>query len=211
MTATLSEGHCARRFGFAFSLCSRGNVLSAPMAFLRFRTNDVLLGTSGVGCAYLWCLIPPVFYYFIYIYLFIFMPYRSSARPPLSSLDAISGWHPFPSGRSPVRNLLRLTLIYFFLTLSGLDFALGASSIRSSVLRQSPGACFVFVMGYPYYASLSGACTWEGYGPRITYPYYASSAESPPERIMDHALRIRTMYQAPKARRRELWTTHYVY
>ena len=43
---------------------------------------------------------------------------------------------------------------------------------------------------YPYYASLSGACTWEGYGLRITYPYYVSSAESPPER--------------------GLWTTHYV-
>ncbi|EOD28857.1 hypothetical protein EMIHUDRAFT_234545 [Emiliania huxleyi CCMP1516] len=27
---------------------------------------------------------------------------------------------------------------------------------------------------YPYYASLSGACTWEGYGLRITYPYYVS-------------------------------------
>ncbi|EOD32310.1 hypothetical protein EMIHUDRAFT_231062 [Emiliania huxleyi CCMP1516] len=62
---------------------------------------------------------------------------------------------------------------------------------------------------YPYYASLSGACTWEGYGLRITYPYYVSSAESPPERAMYYALRIRFMYQAPKARRRELWTTHY--
>ena len=64
---------------------------------------------------------------------------------------------------------------------------------------------------YPYYASLSGACTWEGYGLRITYrPYYVSSAESPPERAMYYALRIRIMYQAPKARRRGLWTTHYV-
>ena len=40
--------------------------------------------------------------------------------------------------------------------------------------------------------------------------YYVSSAESPPERAMYYALRIRIMYQAPKARRRELWSTHYV-
>ena len=38
-------------------------------------------------------------------------------------------------------------LYYFFSHLGGLDFAPGASSIRSSVLRQSPGACLVFVMG----------------------------------------------------------------
>ena len=63
---------------------------------------------------------------------------------------------------------------------------------------------------YPYYASLSGACTWEGYGLRITYPHYVSSTESPPERAMYYALRIRIMYQAPKARRRGLCTTHYV-
>jgi hypothetical protein len=43
---------------------------------------------------------------------------------------------------------------------------------------------------YPYYPSLSGACTWEYYGPHITYP--------------------RIKYQAPKARRRRLCTTHYV-
>ena len=39
---------------------------------LRFRTNDVLLGTSGVGCAYLLCLVPPVFIlFFIFIHLFL--------------------------------------------------------------------------------------------------------------------------------------------
>ena len=46
---------------FLFAL--EGMFFSAPMAFLRFRTNDVLLGTSGVGCAYLWCLIPSVMCY----------------------------------------------------------------------------------------------------------------------------------------------------
>ena len=50
----------------------------------------------------------------------------------------------------------------------------------------------------------------EGYVLRITYPHYVSSAESPPERAMYYALRIRIMYQAPKARRRGLWTTHCV-
>ena len=40
-----------------------------------------------------------------------------------------------------------MTLILFFSHLGGLDFAPGASSIRSSVLRQSPGACLVFVIG----------------------------------------------------------------
>merc|ERR1711965_1250633 len=50
----------------------------------------------------------------------------------------------------------------------------------------------------------------ESYVLRITYPYYVSSAESPPERAMYYALRIRIMYQAPKARRRGLCTTHYV-
>ena len=52
---------------------------------------------------------------------------------------------------------------------------------------------------YPYYASLSGACTWEGYGLRITYPYSESSAESPPERAMDYALRIRIMYSSAES------------
>ena len=40
---------------------------------LRFRTNDVLLGTSGVGCAYLLCLVPPVFILFIIKYIFSFI------------------------------------------------------------------------------------------------------------------------------------------
>ena len=45
---------------------------------------------------------------------------------------------------------------------------------------------------------------------RTTYPYYASRAESPRERAMYYALRIRIMYQALKAHPRELCTTHYV-
>ena len=70
-------------------------------------------------------------------------------RPKRSTslaFEPISSWLPFRSGRSPDRNLLDPYIIIFS-HLSGLDFALGASSIRSSVLRQSPGALFVFVMG----------------------------------------------------------------
>ena len=72
---------------------------------------------------------------------------------------------------------------------------------------------YVLRITYPHYASLSGACTWEGYGLRITYPYcikrrkpagegyglritypyYVSSAESPPERAMYYALCIRSI------------------
>ena len=73
---------------------------------------------------------------------------------------------------------------------------LHSSSECASLSGACTWECYELRITYPYYASLSGACTWEGYGLRITYPYYASSAESPPERIMDHALRIRTMYQA---------------
>ena len=47
---------------FFFFLLSRECSLGAH-GLLRFRTNDVLLGTSGVGCAYLWCLIPSVMCY----------------------------------------------------------------------------------------------------------------------------------------------------
>ena len=45
-----------------FSVLSRECSLDSH-GLLRFRTNDVLLGTSGVGCAYLWCLIPSVMCY----------------------------------------------------------------------------------------------------------------------------------------------------
>ena len=50
----------------------------------------------------------------------------------------------------------------------------------------------------------------EGHVLRITYPHYVSSTESPPERAMYYALRIRIMYQALKDCPRELDTTHYV-
>ena len=51
MTATLSEGHCARRFGcaFFFFFLLSGECSLGAHGLLRFRTNDVLLGTSGVG------------------------------------------------------------------------------------------------------------------------------------------------------------------
>ena len=57
--ATLSEGHCARRGCDAFSFFLFPFLFPFPFlfllgasrrpAFLRFRTNDVLLGTLGVG------------------------------------------------------------------------------------------------------------------------------------------------------------------
>ena len=50
----------------------------------------------------------------------------------------------------------------------------------------------------------------EGHVLRITYPHYVSSTESPPERAMYYALRIRIIYQALKDCPRELCTTHYV-
>ena len=43
---------------FALGECSLG-----AHGLLRFRTNDVLLGTSGVGCAYLFVSNPPVMCY----------------------------------------------------------------------------------------------------------------------------------------------------
>ena len=54
------EGGLVVLFLFCFWECSLG-----AHGLLRFRTNDVLLGTSGVGCAYLLCLVPPVFKVFI--------------------------------------------------------------------------------------------------------------------------------------------------
>ena len=57
-----AQGGGASPFFFLSRECS----LDAT-GLLRFRTGDVLLGTSGVGCAYLWCLIPPVFIFLCYI------------------------------------------------------------------------------------------------------------------------------------------------
>ena len=49
---------------------------------LRFRTNDVLLGTSGVGVR-MWCLIPPGFFVFIYL-IFGYIGFRAyPSRQPL--------------------------------------------------------------------------------------------------------------------------------
>ena len=63
-------------------------------------------------CAYLWCLIPPVCY--------IGFPNRSSSLS-LASL-------PFDNPEWPLRfELGKLTLLYIFSHLSGLNFALGAS------------------------------------------------------------------------------------
>ena len=83
MTATLSEGHCARRgcvdfFIFALFVLS-GECSLGAHGLLRFRTNDVLLGTSGVGCAYLLCLISPG------------MLYRSPAGIPSHSKRSLAG------------------------------------------------------------------------------------------------------------------------
>ena len=47
-TATYGRGNLGRRFGCAFFLCSSGEPHDVP-GLPRFRTNDVLLGTSGVG------------------------------------------------------------------------------------------------------------------------------------------------------------------
>ena len=85
-------------------------------------------------CAYLWCLIPPVCYI------------GFEQRPPSHSQRSLAGYLS-ASGRSPVRNLLRPLYLFLFFSPERARFCLGASSIRSSVLRQPPGACFVFVMG----------------------------------------------------------------
>ena len=48
---------------FIYFFLLSGECSLGAHGLLRFRTNDVLLGTSGVGCAYLLCLIPPVMCY----------------------------------------------------------------------------------------------------------------------------------------------------
>ena len=64
--------------------------------------------------------------------------------------------------------------------------------------RKPAGEGYLLRITYPYYISSAESpperaiCTT-----RITYPYYVSSAESPPERAMKYALRIRIIYQAP--------------
>ena len=112
--------------------------------------------------------------------------------------------------------MLRITYPYYASAITQRRLHLGAlwTTHHVSALcikrRKPAGEGYELRITYPYYASLSGACTWECYRLRITYPYYVSRAESPPERAMYYALRIRIMYQEPKARRRGLCTTHYV-
>ena len=59
-----------RLFYFCFLFVLSGECSLGAHGLLRFRTSDVLLGTSGVGCAYLLCLVPPVFNLFIYFWLY---------------------------------------------------------------------------------------------------------------------------------------------
>ena len=141
MTATLSEGHCARRFGFCLSLCSRGNVPSTPTAFLRFRTNDVLLGTSGVGV----CVSVVSNSRGIY-FIFIFMLYRLPAGIPYHLLCLLRPTAARWSSGCRIESAA-LTLIIFFSPQAGPILLEVSPTIRSSVLRQSPGALSVFVTG----------------------------------------------------------------
>ena len=67
-------------------------------------------------CAYLWCLIPPVF---IILFYFYGMLYRLPAGVPSHYLKRSLTGSLSGIGRSPVRNLLRSTLILFFLTWAG--------------------------------------------------------------------------------------------
>ena len=97
-----------------------------PWPFLRFRTNDVLLGTSGVGVCILWCLIPPVVSIFIYLFIyfyFIFMlhrpPVRRSPSLPCTRSALLPEIPPQAEGRR--FETCFLTLIFFHL--GGLNFA----------------------------------------------------------------------------------------
>ena len=81
-TATLSEGHCARRGCEAFFLfVLSGECSLGAHGLLRFRTNDVLLGTSGVGvCVSVVSNSPGMLY--------------RSPNPTSLTHEAISGWLP---------------------------------------------------------------------------------------------------------------------
>ena len=83
---------------------------------LRFRTNDVLLGTSGVGVCVSVVSNSPGFYYY---YFFYGMLYRLPAGVPSHYLKRSLTGSLSGIGRSSVRNLLRSTLILFFLTCAG--------------------------------------------------------------------------------------------
>ena len=108
-TATLSEGHCARRESWTFFLffVLSGECSLGAHGLLRFRTNDVLLGTSGVGvCVSVVSNSPGMLYRF-----------RTATS---LSLAAIPCWIPFRK-RKVASSKPALTLIYFS-HLSGLNF-----------------------------------------------------------------------------------------
>ena len=86
----------------------------------------------------------PGFYYFLF-----FMLYRSPRfDPPLSLSPMKRSLADAPAASGEGRQFETCFDPYIiFSHLKRARFCLGASSIRSSVLRQSPGACFVFVMG----------------------------------------------------------------
>ena len=140
-----------RRLSFVLSReCSLG-----AHGLLRFRTNDVLLGTSGVGVCDLWCLIPSVCY--------IGFPNRD-----LLFNSSVSCWKPSRwRGRGPQFETWS-TLILFVHTWSGLNFAqvTGAPTrIRTRVLTLSALWC-VFVFRHGRFVWLvEGAVQSEGVHP----------------------------------------------
>jgi len=87
--------------------------------------------------------------------------------------------------------------------------------LRIRIMYQAPkpaGEGYGLRITYPYYVSSAESPPVRAmtYVLRIMYPYYVSSAESSPEKAMYYALCIRIMHQAPKACWRRLCTTHYV-
>ena len=134
--ATHSGGHCARRGGVAFLCPLEGMFSRRPWPFLRFRTNDVLLGTSGVGCAYLWCLIPSVMCY----------GYRFAEWTLLQPFDLRL---PTSAGRLPMVEWLPDRIgdydpYNFFSHLAGPIFAQMHLRIRTRVLTLSAWCASVF-------------------------------------------------------------------
>ena len=71
---------------FIFFFLLSGECSLGAHGLLSFRTNDVLLGTSGVGCAYLLCLIPPVM-----CYGYRSLIERSTSRPSSTLLTSAVG------------------------------------------------------------------------------------------------------------------------
>ena len=107
-TATFGRGNLGRRFGVcAFSFLLSGECSLGAHGLLRFRTNDVLLGTSGVGvCVSVVSNSPGMLYRF-----------RTATS---LSLAAIPCWIPFRK-RKVASSKPALTLIYFS-HLCGLNF-----------------------------------------------------------------------------------------